>query len=64
MPIEEKALRTRINEEVFDFAFADNVGSWELQASGEYLRVRPAEGEALFSAHATLLGRMALAEQE
>ena len=64
VPIEEKALRTRINEEVFDFAFADNVGSWELQASGEYLRVRPAEGEALFSAHATLLGRMALAEQE
>ncbi|MEW5838675.1 MAG: polyphosphate kinase 1 [Pseudomonadota bacterium] len=62
VPIEEKALRTRINEEVFDFAFADNVGSWELQASGEYLRVRPAQGEALFSAHAALLGRMALAE--
>ena len=62
VPIEEKALRTRINEEVFDLAFADNVGSWELQPSGEYLRVRPSEGEAVCSAHGILLGRMALAE--
>jgi polyphosphate kinase len=62
VPIEEKALRTRINEEVFDLAFADNVGSWELQSSGEYVRVRPAEGEAPFSAQAVLLGRMAQAE--
>ncbi|OYY73440.1 MAG: polyphosphate kinase 1 [Gammaproteobacteria bacterium 28-57-27] len=58
VPIEEKALRTRINEEVFDLAFADNVGSWELQTSGEYVRVRPSEGEALCSAHAILLARM------
>ena len=62
VPIEEKALRTRINEEVFDLAFADNVGSWELQPSGEYLRVRPSEGEAVCSAHGILLGRMVLAE--
>ena len=62
VPIEEKALRTRINEEVFDLAFADNVGSWELQASGEYVRVRPVEGEALCSVQAILLGRMAQAE--
>ncbi|HES75735.1 MAG TPA: RNA degradosome polyphosphate kinase, partial [bacterium] len=62
VPIEEKALRTRINEEVFDLAFADNVGSWELLSSGEYLRVRPTEGEGEHSAHAVLLGRMAQAE--
>ncbi len=62
VPIEEKALRTRINEEVFELAFADNVGSWELQPSGEYLRVRPSEGEAVCSAHGILLGRMVLAE--
>mgnify|MGYP005620677429 FL=1 len=58
VPIEEKALRTRINEEVFDLAFADNAGSWELQTSGEYVRVRPSAGEALCSAHAILLARM------
>ncbi len=62
VPIEEKALRTRINEEVFDLAFADNVGSWELQPGGEYLRVRPSDGEAVCSAQGILLGRMAQTE--
>jgi polyphosphate kinase len=60
-PIEEKALRTRINEEVFDLAFADNAGSWELLPSGEYQRVRADKGEAVCSAQAVLLGRMAQA---
>ena len=60
-PIEEKALRTRINAEVFDLAFADNVGSWELLPSGEYQRVRPGEGEEVCSAQGVLLARMAQA---
>jgi polyphosphate kinase len=58
-PIEDKALRTRINEEVFEQAFADTRGSWELQPDGEYLRVRPAPGEEPRSAQRILLERLA-----
>jgi len=58
-PIDEKALRARISEEVFEQAMADTSGSWELQPDGNYLRVRPAEGEAAHSAQRTLLERLA-----
>ncbi|MGK0674285.1 MAG: polyphosphate kinase 1 [Halothiobacillaceae bacterium] len=58
-PIEEKALRARIIDEVFDLAFADTHGSWELQPDGEYQRVRPAPGEAPRSAQSILLERLA-----
>jgi polyphosphate kinase len=58
-PIEEKALRERIIDEVFELAFADTCGSWELQADGEYQRVRPAPGEAPRSAQGILLERLA-----
>lgn len=60
-PIEEKALRARIIEEVFDLAFADTNGSWELQPDGEYQRVRPAPGEEPRSAQRILLERLAQA---
>lgn len=58
-PIDEKALRSRINEEVFEQAMADTCGSWELQPDGGYVRVRPAEGEAQHSVQRTLLERLA-----
>ncbi|MEW6765301.1 MAG: polyphosphate kinase 1 [Pseudomonadota bacterium] len=58
-PIDEKALRARINEEVFELAFTDNIGAWELQPNGEYLRVQPGSGEAGRSAQLTLLERLA-----
>ncbi len=62
VPIEEKALRARIQQEVFDLAFADNMGTWELQPTGEYLRVSPQSGETACSVQAELLARMAQAE--
>jgi polyphosphate kinase len=60
-PIEEKALRERIIDEVFELAFADTRGSWELQPDGEYQRVRPASGEEPRSAQRILLKRLAQA---
>lgn len=60
-PIEEKALRERIIHEVFELAFADTSGSWELQPDGEYQRVRPAPGEEPRSAQRTLLKQLAQA---
>ncbi|MFZ5536068.1 MAG: polyphosphate kinase 1 [Pseudomonadota bacterium] len=60
-PIEEKALRERIIDEVFELAFADTSGSWELQPDGEYQRVRPASGEEPRSAQRILLKRLAQA---
>jgi polyphosphate kinase len=60
-PIEEKALRERIIDEVFELAFADTSGSWELQPDGEYQRVRPAPGEESRSAQRILLKRLAQA---
>ncbi|MGC8731611.1 MAG: polyphosphate kinase 1, partial [Halothiobacillaceae bacterium] len=60
-PIEEKALRERIIDEVFELAFADTRGSWELQPDGEYLRVRPLPGEEPRSAQRMLLERLAQA---
>ncbi len=60
-PIEEKALRERIEEEVFELAFADTGGSWELQPDGEYLRVQPPQGEPPRSAQRILLERLAQA---
>ncbi|MDM7322129.1 MAG: polyphosphate kinase 1 [Gammaproteobacteria bacterium] len=60
-PIEEKALRERIIDEVFNLAFADTSGSWELQPDGEYQRVKPALGEEPRSAQRILLERLAQA---
>ncbi len=60
-PIEEKALRERIIDEVFELAFADTRGSWELQPDGEYQRVQPAPGEEPRSAQRILLERLAQA---
>ncbi|MFZ5580687.1 MAG: polyphosphate kinase 1 [Pseudomonadota bacterium] len=58
-PIDEKSLRARINEEVFELAFADNSGAWELQADGEYLRAHAGAGELVRSAQLILLERLA-----
>jgi polyphosphate kinase len=49
-PILEPRLKTRIMR-MLATNLADNTGSWELLNTGEYVRLRPQEGETAISAH-------------
>ncbi|MGS2724762.1 polyphosphate kinase 1 [Porticoccus sp. GXU_MW_L64] len=53
-PVENKKLRRRILEEL-NYYLNDNTHSWELQASGEYRQLQPAEGEDAHCAQLELL---------
>ncbi|MGO1068445.1 polyphosphate kinase 1 [Lysobacter sp. CA199] len=57
-PILDSDLRGRVYEEALANYLADNLNSWELQASGEYLRMSPAEGAMPHSAQSTLLAKL------
>ena len=49
-PVEDRALKQHIRDEMLEIYLRDNVNAHELQPDGSYVRLRPAEGEAPFSA--------------
>lgn len=53
-PIEDEALRARVNHEALDTYLADNVQAWELQSDGSYTRCQAGEAEGV-NAQARLL---------
>ena len=57
-PILDHDLRARVYDEALSNYLADNLNAWELQASGQYLRVVPEEGAMPHSAQATLLAKL------
>ncbi|ALN81678.1 polyphosphate kinase 1 [Lysobacter antibioticus] len=57
-PILDHDLRARVYDEALSNYLADNLSAWELQASGQYLRVVPEEGAMPHSAQATLLAKL------
>lgn len=57
-PILDGDLRARVFDEALSNYLADNLNAWELQASGQYLRVVPEEGAMPHSAQATLLAKL------
>ncbi|ALN64706.1 polyphosphate kinase family protein [Lysobacter antibioticus] len=57
-PILDHDLRARVFDEALSNYLADNLNAWELQASGQYLRVVPEEGAMPHSAQATLLAKL------
>lgn len=57
-PILDPKLAERVYREALQNYLADNLNAWELDASGEYRKRTPAEGEAPHSAQATLLAQV------
>ncbi len=58
-PIRDATLRERVLREGLESCFEDTAGSWELQASGEWVRCRSDAGGAPRSAQSMLLARLA-----
>jgi len=57
-PMETKSIRDRIIKDLEAY-LSDNQQAWELQSDASYIRVTPAEGEALFSVQQWLLEKKA-----
>ena len=54
VPVENERLRSRISS-VFDTLLADNAGAWELDAQGNWRRLRPAKGQRARQAQDVLI---------
>ncbi len=57
-PILDEDLAKRVFKEALQNYLDDNSNAWELDADGEYRKLSPAEGEAPYSAQATLLAKV------
>lgn len=51
VPIESPTVHNQVLDQIMMANLLDNTNSWELQATGRYVRVKPEEGKARFSAH-------------
>jgi len=51
-PVEDARLKTRLIQELLPIILSDNVKARELQSDGSYLRLPPAEGEAVIRSQA------------
>ena len=54
VPVENERLRSRLSS-VFDTLLADNAGAWELDAQGNWRRLRPAKGQRARQAQEVLI---------
>ena len=54
VPVESERLRSRLSS-VFDTLLADNAGAWELDAQGNWRRLRPAKGQRARQAQEVLI---------
>ena len=59
-PIRSKKLRRRVIEEGLLALLDDNCNAWEMDANGDYSRIRPGKDEDWISAQDSLLKQMAL----
>lgn len=57
-PILDEDLAERVFKEALQNYLDDNTNAWVLDADGEYHKLSPAEGEAPYSAQATLLSKV------
>jgi len=57
-PILDERLAARVFKEALQNYLDDNTNAWELDAEGEYRKLSPPEGEAPYSAQATLLSKV------
>ncbi len=57
-PILDEDLAERVFKEALQNYLDDNTNAWVLDADGEYRKLSPAEGEAPYSAQATLLSKV------
>jgi len=57
-PILDEDLAERVFKEALQNYLDDNSNAWELNADGEYRKLSPAEGQAPYSAQATLLAKV------
>ena len=57
-PILDEDLARRVFKEALQNYLDDNSNAWELDRDGEYHKLSPAEGEAPYSAQATLLSKV------
>jgi polyphosphate kinase len=57
-PILDEDLAARVYREALQNYLDDNTSAWELDQDGEYHKLSPAEGEAPYSAQATLLAKV------
>lgn len=60
IPIEATTVRRQIMDQIMVANFNDDANSWELQASGKYVRLQPPEGQEPFSAHAYFMNNPSL----
>jgi len=51
VPVESPTVHNQVLDQIMMANLLDNTNSWELQATGRYVRVKPAPGKPRFSAH-------------
>lgn len=51
VPVESPTVHNQVLDQIMMANLLDNTNSWELQATGRYVRVEPEEGKPRFSAH-------------
>lgn len=51
VPVESPTVHNQVLDQIMMANLLDNTNSWELQATGRYVRVTPEEGVSRFSAH-------------
>ena len=51
VPVESPTVHNQVLDQIMIANLLDNTNSWELQATGRYVRVTPEEGKPRFSAH-------------
>jgi polyphosphate kinase len=51
VPVESPTVHNQVLDQIMMANLLDNANSWELQATGRYVRVKPEDGQPRFSAH-------------